>query len=306
MARYILKRLLVSIPILFLVVTLVFFAFQLIPGDPARMYAGENAPLEQVEAVRKEMGLDRPVLVQYSTYLARLVQGDMGKSLFTRRTVALEIGSRFGNTFKLALAAIVVATVLGITMGAISALKRGKLPDYVVTFIALFGISIPVFWLGILMMYLFSVTLGWLPSAGHGTWKHYVMPTISLAVFSLAFIARMTRSALLETLQQDYVRTARAKGVKERMVLLMHSLRNALLPVTTVVGLRFGYMVGGAVVTEQVFAWPGLGQLLIISVGQRDIPLVQGLLLVFAASFVVVNLVVDIVYASLDPRIRHR
>lgn len=306
MLRYIIRRLLLSIPILFLVVTLVFFAFQLIPGDPARMYAGEQAPQEQVELVRKEMGLDRPVLVQYTSYLIRLAQGDMGKSLFTRRTVALEIGSRFGNTFKLALAAILVATLLGISMGAVSALNRGRLPDYLVTFTSLFGISIPVFWLGLLMMYLFSVTLGWLPSAGYGTWKHYIMPTISLAVFSLAFIARMTRSALLETLQQDYVRTARAKGVKERMVLLMHSLRNALLPVTTVVGLRFGYMVGGAVITEQVFAWPGLGQLLVLSVGQRDIPLVQGLLLVFAGSFVIVNLLVDVLYASLDPRIRHR
>lgn len=306
MLRYIIRRVLISIPILLLVVTLVFFAFQLIPGDPARMYAGEQAPLEQVEAIRKEMGLDRPVLVQYTSYLVRLIQGDMGKSLFTRRTVAVEIGSRYGKTFSLAVAAILVATAFGITMGAVSALYRGRLPDLLVTVISLLGISIPVFWLGLLMMYLFSVTLGWLPSAGSGTWKHYIMPTISLSVFSLAFIARMTRSALLETIQQDYVRTARAKGVRERMVLLLHSLRNALLPVTTVVGLRFGYMVGGAVVTEQVFAWPGLGQLLITAVGQRDIPLVQGLLLVFAGSFVAVNLMVDILYASLDPRIRHR
>lgn len=306
MLRYIIRRVLISIPILLLVVTLVFFAFQLIPGDPARMYAGEQAPLEQVEAIRKEMGLDRPVLVQYTSYLVRLIQGDMGNSLFTRRTVALEIGSRYGKTFSLAVAAILVATAFGITMGAVSALYRGRLPDLLVTVISLLGISIPVFWLGLLMMYLFSVTLGWLPSAGSGTWKHYIMPTISLSVFSLAFIARMTRSALLETIQQDYVRTARAKGVRERMVLLLHSLRNALLPVTTVVGLRFGYMVGGAVVTEQVFAWPGLGQLLITAVGQRDIPLVQGLLLVFAGSFVAVNLMVDILYASLDPRIRHR
>jgi ABC-type dipeptide/oligopeptide/nickel transport system permease component len=306
MTRFIIKRLLVSIPILLLVVTLVFFAFQLIPGDPARMYAGEDAPQERVDAVRKEMGLDRPVIVQYTTYMVRLAQGDLGKSIFTRRMVATEIGTRFWNTFKLALCSIVVATIVGISMGAVSALKRGTLADHIVTFVALLGISIPVFWLGLLMMYFFSVTLGVLPSAGFGTWKHYIMPTISLAVFSVAFIARMTRSALLETIQQDYVRTARAKGLKERTVLLMHSLRNAMLPVTTVVGLRFGYMVGGAVVTEEVFAWPGLGRLLVSSVGQRDIPLVQGLLLTFAASFVVVNLFVDIVYAFLDPRIRYR
>jgi ABC-type dipeptide/oligopeptide/nickel transport system permease component len=188
----------------------------------------------------------------------------------------------------------------------ISALFRGHLADHAVTVLALLGISVPVFWLGLLMMQLFSVELGWLPAAGHGTWRHFVMPTITLSVFSIAFITRMTRSSLLETIQQDYVRTARAKGVRERLVLLLHSLRNALLPVTIVVGLRFGYMMGGAVITEEVFAWPGLGRLLILAVGQRDIPLVQGLLLVFATSFVLINLLVDVLYAFLDPRIRHR
>ncbi|MDF1521994.1 MAG: ABC transporter permease [Trueperaceae bacterium] len=196
--------------------------------------------------------------------------------------------------------------MVGIAMGVISALFRGRWPEHLVTVAALLGISIPVFWLGLLLMQLFAVELGWLPAAGYGTWKHFVMPTITLSVFSIAFITRMTRSSLLETIQQDYVRTARAKGVRERLVLFMHSLRNALLPVTIVVGLRFGYMVGGAVITEEVFAWPGLGRLLILSVAQRDIPLVQGLLLVFATSFVLVNLIVDVRYAFLDPRIRHR
>jgi ABC-type dipeptide/oligopeptide/nickel transport system permease component len=291
---------------LFLVVTVVFFVFQLIPGDPARIFAGEEAPQERVDQIRRDLGLDQPILVQYGRYLNRLLRGDLGQSISSRRPVVTEIRNRFSNTFSLALAAITLATIVGIFLGVISALFRGQPLDYLVTILALLGISVPVFWLGLLLMQLFSVELGWLPAAGYGTWRHYVMPTITLSVFSIAFITRMTRSSLLETIQQDYVRTARAKGVRERLVLLLHSLRNALLPITIVVGLRFGYMVGGAVITEEVFAWPGMGRLLILAVAQRDIPLVQGLLLVFATSFVLVNLLVDILYAFLDPRIRHR
>lgn len=306
MARYIFRRILIGIPILFLVVTTVFFAFRLIPGDAARILAGDEAPIERVELIRTQLGLDRPVLVQYGAYLTGILRGDLGISFSSRRPVSVEIGTRFWNTFSLSLAAISLATVVGIALGVLSALFRGGPIDHMVTIIALLGISVPVFWLGLLMMQLFSVQLGWLPAAGHGTWRHFVMPSITLSVFSIAFITRMTRSSLLETIAQDYVRTARAKGVRERWVLILHSLRNALLPVTIVVGLRFGYMVGGAVITEEVFAWPGLGRLLILAVGQRDIPLVQGLLLVFATSFVVVNLLVDILYAFLDPRIRYR
>lgn len=295
-----------GIPILFLVITAVFFAFRMIPGDAARIIAGDEAPQERVEQIRRDLGLDRPAIVQYGSYLANLFRGDLGTSFSSRRPVALELSERYWNTFSLALAAITLATILGVGMGVISAVFRGQPADHIVTILALLGISIPVFWLGLLMMQLFSVNLGLLPAAGYGTWRHFVMPTITLSVFSIAFITRMTRSSLLETIQQDYVRTARAKGVRERFVLLLHSLRNALLPVTIIVGLRFGYMVGGAVITEEVFAWPGLGRLLILAVAQRDIPLVQGLLLVFAASFVLVNLLVDIFYAFLDPRIRYR
>ncbi|MEM6428981.1 MAG: ABC transporter permease [Deinococcota bacterium] len=300
------NRILIAVPILFLVVTVVFFVFQLIPGDPARIFAGEEAPQERVDQIRRDLGLDQPVLVQYGRYLRRLFRGDLGQSISSRRPVVTEIRNRFGNTFSLALAAITLATLVGMVLGVISALFRGKPLDYAVTILALLGISVPVFWLGLLLMQFFSVELGWLPAAGYGTWRHYVMPTITLSVFSIAFIARMTRSALLEIIQQDYVRTARAKGLSERLVLLFHALRNALLPIAIVVGLRFGYMVGGAVITEEVFAWPGMGRLLILAVAQRDIPLVQGLLLVFATSFVLVNLLVDILYAFLDPRIRHR
>jgi ABC-type dipeptide/oligopeptide/nickel transport system permease component len=306
LARYVVRRILLGVPVLFLVVTTVFFAFRLIPGDAARIIAGEEAPQERVEQIRRDLGLDQPAIVQYGTYLGKLVRGDLGISFSSRRPVTVEIGTRFWNTFSLALAATGLATVVGVTLGVVSALFRGRWPDHLVTVLALLGISVPVFWLALLMMNLFAVELGWLPAAGYGSWRHFVMPTIALSVFSIAFITRMTRSSLLETIAQDYVRTARAKGVRERLVLLLHALRNALLPVTIVVGLRFGYMVGGAVITEEVFAWPGLGRLLVLAVGQRDIPLVQGLLLVFATSFVLVNLVVDLLYAFLDPRIRHR
>lgn len=304
MTTYILRRILITIPILFLVVTCIFFAFQLIPGDPAQMYAGETASQAEVEQVRIDLGLDQPPLLQYTSYLTRLVQGDLGTSIFTRRPVIVEIQSRFWNTIKLSLAAIVVATVLGMAMGIASAVDRNGPWDILFSIVALLGISIPVFWLGLLLMWLFSVQWGILPSAGDSTWRHFLMPTVTLSVFSLAFITRMTRSSLLETLQEDYVRTARAKGVPKLNVLVRHSLRNALLPIVTVVGLRFGYMLGGAVITESVFAWPGMGRLLVTAVSQRDIPVVQGVLLVFAASFVLVNLVVDLLYGVVDPRIR--
>jgi ABC-type dipeptide/oligopeptide/nickel transport system permease component len=292
--------------VLFLVVTGVFFAFQLIPGDPARAFLGPEASLETVEAMRRELGLDKPVPIQYLTYLRRLARFDFGKSISTRRLVIQELGDPFIETVKLSLVSIVFATVIGAILGTIAAVKQGTFWDHVSSVVALLGISIPVFWLGLLMMYFFSVQLRILPSAGNDTWRHYFMPTFSLAVFSLAFIARMTRSSLLEVIRQDYVRTARAKGLTEFVVVVSHALRNALLPVVIVVGLRFGYMLGGAVVTEQVFAWPGLGRLLVSAVGQRDIPLIQGILLLFATSFVLVNLTVDLLYGILDPQIRYR
>ena len=306
MGAYVARRVLASIPVLFLVVTGVFFAFQLIPGDPARAFLGPEASLETVENMRRELGLDKPVAIQYLTYLRRLTRFDFGKSISTRRLVIQELGDPFIETIKLSLVSIVFATVIGAILGTIAAVKQGTFWDHVSSVVALLGISIPVFWLGLLMMYFFSVQLRVLPSAGNDTWRHYFMPTFSLAVFSLAFIARMTRSSLLEVIRQDYVRTARAKGLTEFVVVVSHALRNALLPVVIVVGLRFGYMLGGAVVTEQVFAWPGLGRLLVSAVGQRDIPLIQGILLLFATSFVLVNLTVDLLYGVLDPQIRYR
>jgi ABC-type dipeptide/oligopeptide/nickel transport system permease component len=297
---------LITLPILLLVVTLVFLVFQIVPGDPARMYTGEQATQEEVDRVRAEFGLDQPLPVQYFNYLSRLARADLGRSIMTRRAVSEEILPRFWNTVQLAIGAIVFATLVGLVLGSVSAVKSGSSWDYMATILALVGISIPVFWLGLLLMYFFTLQLGILPSSGKDGWQYYIMPTITLSVFSLAFITRMTRSSLLDTINQDYVRTARAKGLDERKVLVAHALRNALLPVVTVVGLRFGYMLGGAVITEVVFAWPGMGRLLISAVSSRDIPVVQACLLVFATSFVLVNLFVDVLYAFVDPRIRYR
>jgi ABC-type dipeptide/oligopeptide/nickel transport system permease component len=305
LTTYILRRVLISLPVLFLVVTLVFFAFQLIPGDAARMYAGDQAPLETVEQVRRELGLDRPVHEQYFSYLGRLAQGDLGRSYITRRPVITEIAPRFWNTAKLALAAISLATVMGVLFGTISAMNQERFWDYVFSVVSLFGISIPVFWLALLLMYLFSIRLGILPTAGDATWRHYLMPAFSLAVYSIAFITRMTRSSLLETMREDYVRTARAKGLAEYIVLSRHILRNALVPIIAIIGLQLGYMLGGAVITETIFAWPGMGRLLVTAVAQRDIPIVQGVLLVSATAFVLVNLLVDLLYGLVDPKIRY-
>ena len=302
---YLIRRVLISIPTVFLVITLVFLAFRVIPGDPAQMYAGEQATRETLEQVRKELGLDKPVLVQYMEYLKNLARGDLGRSYITRRPVVVEISTRFANTVKLSLAAISLAVIAGLTMGIIAALKQERFWDYLFSVLALVGISTPVFWLALILMYVFSLRLHILPTAGNQTWKHYLMPTFCLSVYSIAFITRMTRSSLLEVFGEDFVRTARAKGLPERMVLLRHILRNALIPITTVVGLRFGYMLGGAVVTETVFAWPGMGRLLVTAVEQRDIPIVQGVLLVFGTAFVLINLVVDVLYSVIDPRIRY-
>jgi glutathione transport system permease protein len=294
------------VPVMLLVVTAVFFAFQIIPGDPARLYVGPDASLEAVEAVRKELGLDQPIWVQYTAYMRRLATGDLGRSISLRRPVAQELERTFPATFRLAMVSIAVSVLVGMVLGTVAAVNRGRLWDQLASLVAVLGLSIPVFWLGLLLIYLFSVNLHLLPSTGDQGWQSYIMPTICLATFSIAFIARMTRSSLLEVIHLDYVRTARAKGAPERLVVVHHALRNALLPVVTVVGLRFGYMLGGAVVTEDIFAWPGMGRLLVVAVAQRDIPVVQGLLLLFAACFVLVNLLVDISYAFLDPRIRYR
>ena len=304
MLKYTLKRLIGMIPTLIIVVTFVFFFIRLIPGDPARMIAGEQATLEDVEAVRENLGLNKPIYVQYFIYLNGLLHGDLGTSLRTKRPVAQEIASRYVNTMQLTLASLAWATVVGVLIGVWSGKHRGKWQDYTGMTVAVSGISVPNFWLGFLLIMLFAVKLRWLPTTGAGSWRNLVLPAITLGTSIAAIIARFTRSSIIETLKEDYVRTARAKGLKERAVLWGHAFRNSMISVVTVVGLQFGFLLGGSVVTEQVFAFPGLGSLLIESVNYRDYPAIQSLILIFSLQFLVINLLVDILYAVLNPEIK--
>ncbi|OFX32581.1 MAG: peptide ABC transporter permease [Armatimonadetes bacterium RBG_16_67_12] len=305
LTAYLVRRLSLALPTLLGVTLVVFVMVRLIPGDPARVIAGLTASDEEVTRMRSELGLDRPIAAQYAIFLGRLVRGDLGLSAVTRAPVIEEVATRMRPTGLLALCSIVLATLVGLTAGIVSATQQYSVWDYLVMTVALFGVSIPVFWLGIMLMLVFSVYLRWLPAGGYGGAGHFVLPTIALAAFSIAIIARMTRSSLLETFNQDYVRTARAKGVREPAVILRHALKNALIPIITVIGLQFGALLGGAILTETTFAWPGLGRLLVNAISSRDYPVVQGIVLTFAIIFTAVNLVVDVLYAYVDPRIHY-
>lgn len=305
MFDYTFRRVLVALPAILGVIIIVFAMVRLAPGDPAVLLAGETADQETIERIRVRFGLDRPVHEQFVTFLGNLVQGDLGRSTRTNRPVVEDLATFFPHTLELALGGILVAIVIGIPAGVISAVRRNTWVDALVTFIALLGVSMPVFWFGLLAILFFSVNLGWFPVAGRGTFLHLVLPAITLGVSSTAIITRMTRSSMLEVLDQDYVRTARAKGVLGRRVVLKHALRNALVPVVTIGGLEFGRLMAGAVLTETVFTWPGIGRLLVDSILARDYPVVQGAVLVIAVSFIFVNLLVDLVYGAIDPRIRY-
>ena len=302
--NYILRRLLHIIPVLFGVTLLTFSMLHLIPGDPAQILAGPDASASDIMALRQQMGLDRPLAVQYVGYLEGLAQGDLGRSMSTRRPVLDELMDRFPNTLILAVAGVGVAVLLGIPIGVFAAIRARTMVDHAAMVLALLGISAPAFWLGFILMMVFSVHLGWFPSAGYRSWGHLVLPAFTLGTGAMAIVARMTRSSLLEVLNQDYVRTARAKGLHEVLVIAKHALRNALIPTTTVVGLSFGSLLGGAVLTEMVFAWPGLGRLIVYSIGIRDLPVIQGAVLLLALTFVLVNLGVDLLYGLIDPRVR--
>jgi ABC-type dipeptide/oligopeptide/nickel transport system permease component len=305
LSAYVLRRLVLAVPTLVGVTLVVFALIRLVPGDPARLVLGLQASEEEVQRLRVQLGLDQPLPVQYARFLARLLQGDLGRSVVTGEPVLREIGARLPATVQLAVTSTVVATLAGVAAGVVSATRQYSWWDYAVMTVALFGISLPVFWLGLMLMLLFSVHLRWLPAGGYGTPAHLVLPTVTLAAFSVAIIARMTRSSLLEVLHQDYVRTAWAKGLNSRAVVLRHALKNALIPVVTVIGLQFGGLLGGAILTETVFAWPGMGRLLVGAIVARDYPVVQGTVLVFAALFTLVNLAVDVLYAYVDPRIHY-
>ncbi len=305
MYGYVIRRLLLAIPVLIGVSILVFAIIRFIPGDPARTVAGVNASPEYIEQVRRELLLDEPLHLQYFVYASNLLQGDMGRSTFTRRPVTVELMQRFPNTLLLSATAMGIAIIFGMSAGIVSATKRYSLFDNASMLVALFGVAAPVFWLGIMFQLLFSVQLGWLPSGGIGTWKHLILPALTLGLATTALIARITRSSMLDVFGQDYITTARSKGLVERVVVYKHALKNALIPVVTVMGLQFGTLLGGAVLTETVFSWPGVGRLMVDSILARDYPVVQGAVLLLAVLFVMINLIVDIIYAFLDPRISY-
>lgn len=306
MSFYVIRRVLLLPAALFGVTLVTFSLMYLIPGDAAELLAGPEAGQVEIEALRSRLGLDRPAPVRYLDYAARLLRLDLGMSLRTKEPATREIMARLPNTLKLAGAAIVLAATCGLLLGIIAAIKHQSLIDNGVMLISLLGVSTPVYWLGLMLMLVFAVQLRWLPAAGIGDWRYLVLPALTLAARAMGEIARMTRADMLEVLHEDYVRTARAKGLRERSVVLVHALRNALVPTITVIGLRFGGLLGGAVLAETIFAWPGVGRLVVDSILARDFPMAQGAILVIALNFLVVNLLVDLTYAFLDPRIRYK
>lgn len=304
MLKYIGRRLLMLIPVLLGVTFIVFSIMYMTPGDPAQLILGESAPPEAVAELRAEMGLDDPFIVQYGRFVTNAVQGDFGKSYTTKRDVFSEIFARFPNTLKLAGVGVALAIAIGIPVGIISATRQYSVLDNVSMIGALLGVSMPNFWLGLMLILFFSVNLGWLPSSGSESFLHIILPAITLGTGSAAIITRMTRSSMLEVIRQDFIRTARAKGVAEKKVINKHALKNALIPVITVIGLQFGYLLGGAVLTETVFSWPGVGRLLVEAIRQKDTPTVLASVVFMATTFSFVNLLVDILYAYVDPRIK--
>ena len=334
--RYICKRLLNLIPVLLGITLLVFAFLHLIPGDPALVMLGDRASPEQVEAMREQLGLNEPLPLQYLAFLGNVLRLDFGTSILSQIPIATEISTRWPATFELSVAAMLVAVILGIPAGVIAAVRKNSAIDNVAMSASLVGVSMPVYWLGLLLIYLFAVNLNWLPPSGRigieaargfqpitgfyvldaliqlnfsalgDVLAHLVLPALTLGTIPLAIVARLTRSAMLEVIGQDYIRTARAKGLKERFVIFKHALKNALLPVVTIIGLQFGTLLGGAILTETIFSWPGIGSWIYEGILARDYPVVQGGVVFVAAAFVLINLLVDISYALLDPRIQYK
>lgn len=324
MIAYILRRLLLLIPMAIGMVVVTFGLLLLVPGDPAAVLLGPEASPEMIANLRRTLGLDDPWYVRLWSYFANLLQGDMGRSIFQSAQVSDIIAGRIGATIELAVVALLLASLIGITLGVLAAIRQGSLIDTVTMLLAQIGVSMPVYWMGLLLMLAFSVQLGWLPAIGRGmplpealltaltgrpgplldSLAHILLPALALAANSAAIISRLVRTSMLEVLREDFVRTAYSKGLRRPRVVIRHALRNALLPVLSIIGLRFGALLGGAVLVEMIFAWPGLGQLTFAAVSQRDIPLIQGIVLTFALIFALVNLVVDLLYAVVDPRVR--
>lgn len=305
MLKYIGKRLLAMIPVILGVTLIVYLIMSLAPGDPARTILGEQATEEQVQQLRTEMGLDQPVIVQYFRYIWNLLHGDLGRSYQSRIDVSTEIFSRFPNTIKLALTASLFSVILALPLGIIAAVRQNTFFDSFSMFVAIIGISCPTFWFGLILILVFAVNLKWFPVSGQvDNFKGMVLPALTLAFNSMASMARVTRSSMLEVIRQDYIRTARAKGVSNRNVILRHAVPNAMIPTVTVIGLRIGGLLAGAVICETVFSWPGIGRLLVQSIQSRNTPVVLGCIIIFSICFSLVNLIVDILYAFIDPRIK--
>lgn len=306
MLSYFIKRLLGLIPTLLIVAILVFLFVHLLPGDPARLIAGQNADATVIAMVRQQLGLDKSLAEQFGHFIFDAVQGDFGHSMVSKQPVSEEIASRFMPTLWLTLTSMIWAVIFGMTIGVVSAVWRNRWPDRIGMTLAISGISFPAFALGMLLMQVFSVELGWLPTVGAESWKHAILPSITLGAAVASVMARFTRASFIEVMQEDYMRTARAKGVSETLVVVKHGLRNAMIPVVTMMGLQFGFLLGGSIVVEVVFNWPGLGRLLVDSVTMRDYPVIQAEVLLFSLEFILINLIVDMLYAAINPAIRYK
>ena len=305
MLEYALRRLLGLVPTLLAVAVLVFLFVHLLPGDPARLAAGPEADAETVQLVRRDLGLDRPLGEQFVSYFSRALRGDLGRSIRTKRPVMDEIAERFLPTLWLTVWSMAWSVAFGLGVGVLSAVFRNRWPDRAGMALAVSGISLPSFALGMLLIEVFSVQLGWLPTVGAGSWRHYVLPSFTLGAGVAAVLARFARASFADILHEDYIRTARAKGLGEAAVVLKHGLRNALVPVVTMMGLQFGFLLGGSIVVEKVFNWPGLGRLLVDAVEMHDYPVIQGEVLLFSLEFILINLAVDVLYGALNPLIRY-
>ncbi|MFE5321104.1 ABC transporter permease subunit [Paenibacillus sp. NPDC056579] len=305
MGRYALQRLLGVIPLLFVVSVLVFMFIHLIPGDPARLVAGKDATLEEINGIREQLGLNLPLWQQYINYMGNLLQGDLGNSLRSGLPVSDMLQSRFMPTIILTFTSLGWALIIGLVIGTISAVNRNRWPDYAGMLTAISGISVPGFWLGLVLIQIFSVELGWFPTGGIDSWSSYVLPSLTLGAGIMSMLARFSRASMLETMREDYIRTGRAKGLRETIVVGRHALRNSLIQVVTVAGLQFGFLLGGSVMVETVFSIPGLGRLLVDSIAFRDYTVIQALLLLFATQFILINLIVDMLYGVLNPKIRY-
>lgn len=305
MLRYALRRILMAIPTVLVASAIVFLMLRFIPGDPALLMAGEDPKPEVIQALRKQWGLEEPLPVQYLVFIKNVIEGNFGISIRSGLPVSYEISLRLPHTILLSLIAMASSIALGLFAGIISSTRPYSLVDNASMFLALVGVSAPAFWTGLMLMWIFAVRLGWLPAVGVGTLAHIVLPSITLTGFTTPVLARQTRSSMLEVLRQDYIRTARSKGLSERAIIYVHAVRNALIPVITVAGISFGRLLGGSIVTETVFAYPGIGKLLIDGIFSRDYPIVQGTVLVYALVFMFLNLLVDLTYAYVDPRIHY-